>query len=426
VTRLLVLIGSGETTPSMVTTHQRVLDAVRDGGRDDPRDAVMVDSPYGFQENADELSARAIEYFARNVGHAVSALRLRSAVDLDEVAHEDALATARTARWLFAGPGSPTYMAGTWLATRLPTAVRDRLRGEGTGIPSATATVFASAAACTVGSHTVPVYEIYKAGAPPHWVPGLDLLAPLGLEAVVVPHFDNGAGGTHDTRFCFMGERRLRTMEDQLPDTTWVLGIDEHTAIVIDLDEGSARIEGRGGVTVRTRDASRTFPAGRVIGIEDLHDAAAGRDPSGSRSTRPTRTPTVGTDAGAVDEVATHVSPAARFEAAIDAHDLLAAAAVTLELTTHGGTDEEAAEELRRQVVALARLAQEALHQHRDLVAPHVEVLLQLRETARAERRFADADAIRDALTTAGVEVRDGSDGSSWEFHDPIEAARRA
>ena len=57
---------------------------------------------------------------------------------------------------------------------------------------------------------------------------------------MVVPHFDNAEGGTHDTRFCYMGERRLAVMEELLPADAWVLGVDEHTALVFDLDAGDA------------------------------------------------------------------------------------------------------------------------------------------------------------------------------------------
>ena len=34
-------------------------------------------------------------------------------------------------------------------------------------------------------------------------------MAEAGLDAVVIPHFDNAEGGNHDTRFCYLGERRL-------------------------------------------------------------------------------------------------------------------------------------------------------------------------------------------------------------------------
>jgi len=47
-----------------------------------------------------------------------------------------------------------------------------------------------------------------QGGRGPPLAAGLDLLAPAtGLRAAVVPHYDNAEGGTHDTRFCYMGER---------------------------------------------------------------------------------------------------------------------------------------------------------------------------------------------------------------------------
>lgn len=436
---LLVVMGSGETTPSMVTTHRRVLDRVRDDAGD-PRGAVVLDTPYGFQRNADEISARTLDYFARNVGHAVSVLRLRSAGELSDVAHEDALATIADAAWVFTGPGSPSYLARQWLATRLPEALGARLEREGEG-----ASVYASAAACTVGARTLPVYDIYKVGADPHWQPGLGLLGRLGLDAVLVPHFDNAEGGTHDTRYCYMGEERLAVLEDQLPTTTWVLGVDEHTALVVDVASGRVSIEGRGGVTVRAREHAVVFPAGSDLALEDLVRAATGAVDAGVGATLRRRdegdagvagtaadASGGGDDATGADEAA---DPGPRFESAIDAGDALAAAEVTVALETAvngeaAGADGEldfspSRRELRRQIVALARLAQTGLHEHRELVAPHVEVLLRLRDEARAERRFEVADAIRDALITAGVEVRDAAGGSSWEFHDPIELARR-
>ncbi len=110
---------------------------------------------------------------------------------------------------------------------------------------------FASAAALTLGSHTVPVYEIYKVGEEPRWLDGLDLLTPLGLPVAVIPHYDNAEGGTHDTRFCYLGERRLAVLERMLPSDHFVLGVDSHTALVLDLVAGTATVMGLGGVTVR-------------------------------------------------------------------------------------------------------------------------------------------------------------------------------
>ena len=137
---------------------------------------------------------------------------------------------------MFSGPGSPTYALSTWRGSSVPEALADKLAHGGV-------VVFASAAAVTVGRFSLPVYEIYKVGQPIHWLDGLDLLSPLGFgpNCVVVPHFDNAEGGTHDTRFCYMGERRLAALEEMLPEDAWVLGVDEHTALVVDLDAGARR-----------------------------------------------------------------------------------------------------------------------------------------------------------------------------------------
>jgi len=39
---------------------------------------------------------------------------------------------------------------------------------------------------------------------------------------------------------------------------------------------------------------------------------------------------------------------------------------------------------------------------------------LELRDEARLDRRFAEADFVRERLTESGIEVRDTPDGSEW------------
>ena len=67
-------------------------------------------------------------------------------------------------------------------------------------------------------------------------------------------------------------------------------------------------------------------------------------------------------------------------------------------------------------VTRLGEAADTGLRDPKELVAPYVEALLAARDKARDERRFADADAIRDRLTAAGVEIRDTPAGSDWDF----------
>jgi hypothetical protein len=184
-TRLLVIMGSGETTPTMIKPHRRIL-ASAGAGR-----AIALDTPYGFQLNADEISARTRGYFAQSVGRAVEVVSWRREPP-PGLERERALAAFREASWIFAGPGSPTYALKHWRETELPSV-----------LAQTAVLVFASAAALTLGSHTIPVYEIYKAGLDPAWEPGLNLFEELtGVKAVVIPHYDNAEGGHHDTRFC--------------------------------------------------------------------------------------------------------------------------------------------------------------------------------------------------------------------------------
>src|SRR5205814_5681653 len=208
----------GETAPTMVKPHRVIFDRVGD------RPAVLLDTPYGFQENAEEISSRAVAYFAASVGRQVSPVSWRVPPP-PGLARDRALARLDEAGWLFAGPGSPTYALKQWRDTPVPDALARALdRGA--------VVLFASAAALTLGSHTVPVYEVYKAGFDAGWVPGLDLVRrATGLPAVIIPHYDNAEGGHHDTRFCYLGERRLSTMERELPGETLILGVDENQCL---------------------------------------------------------------------------------------------------------------------------------------------------------------------------------------------------
>ena len=66
--RLLTIMGSGETAPTMIKVHRRLMEAA---GATGPGDAVLLDTPYGFQENAGDISSRAVEYFRASVGHPI-------------------------------------------------------------------------------------------------------------------------------------------------------------------------------------------------------------------------------------------------------------------------------------------------------------------------------------------------------------------
>src|ERR1700728_1426946 len=68
---ILAVMGSGETSPTMVTTHRALVARLNLAH---PR-AILLETPYRFQVNADALSARTQnEYFAKSVGLDVTVL----------------------------------------------------------------------------------------------------------------------------------------------------------------------------------------------------------------------------------------------------------------------------------------------------------------------------------------------------------------
>jgi hypothetical protein len=414
--RLLTIMGSGETTPTMARAHRAVLDRL--GER--PVPAVLLDTPYGFQENADDISDRALDYFRDSVGNPFTIASFRSA-EVDGLVRETAQVRIREARLAFAGPGSPSYALRQWAGSEIPRLLAEKLARGG-------AVTMASAAALTLGRFTIPVYEIYKVGEAPRWLAGLDLLTPLGLPVAVVPHYDNAEGGNHDTRFCYMGERRLRVLESELPEDVFILGVDGHTALVLDLDAGSAAVLGLGTVTVRKDGRSTVFPAGSEMTIADLV-AAASVVGVAAQSAGVSAPASIGVLAEAPSSRPLREEVAqleAIFQTSLDECDAPAAvrAILALEETIQAwsrDTDQsdalaQARSALRAAIVCLGEMAVEGSRDPAALVGPFVDALLAERLRARETRDWAAADAIRDRLLAAGVELHDTSEGTSWEL----------
>ena len=401
---LLVLMGSGETSPTMVEVHRSV---VRRLGR--APEAILLDTPYAFQENAADISSRARRYFATSVG-----LEVRTDAEPAALAEAD---------WVFSGPGSPTFALGRWTGSDIGAGLRARVHLR------SGATVLASAAACTAGAVAVPVYEIYKVGAAPHWLDGLDLLGPLGLRVAVIPHYDNTEGGTHDTRYCYLGERRLAIMERELSGDMAVLGIDEHTAVVIDLRSESAEVCGRGGLTVRREGAQTFFPSGTMLSLAELRDLArgvAGRDGRTTSAVPPpaggAKSPASGAGSGRTLGETVRACES-RFDAAGGRRDTGALAEAVLDLETEitrwaadteedDGGVEQARAVLRHLVVRLGGMADPRPPEERlaHLVGP----LVLLRARLRGAGAYDLADAVREALSQGGVAVEDTPDGPRW------------
>jgi cyanophycinase-like exopeptidase len=375
---MLVLIGSGETGPQMARVQREVVRRLADGvakGRQ-PR-AVVLDTPYGFQSNADQTSADLVDFLSSRLGLATTVASMRRA-DGDALERERAYEHVRHADFIFSGPGSPTYALRHWAPTDMQRALLEALAGGA-------AVVMASAAAMTLGRLTLPVYEIYKGGEDPRWLTGLDLLAQLGFGPVgLVTHWDNAEGGGHDTRYCFVGRRRLLALEAQLPEDAYILGIDEHTALVADLGQGRATVRGNGAVTLRRAGRERRLEAGEEIDLSDLGDATERGDVAG-RGDLPDIHSGRAADPGAEPSDVEHL---------------------VRELLSLDGP------ELRSGIVRLGGVASQALASQNELVPALIAALVEVRDRARSSGDYQTADLIRARLREIGVELADAEDGT--------------
>src|SRR5438132_4486738 len=390
--RLIAIFGSGEISPTMTSVHKELVARVGH-----PRlNAILLDTPFGFQPNADELVARIITYFRQHVGREIALASLRHSARATALELELFRARLSEANYVFAGPGSPTYALRHWRDNGVREGLAQKVAQGG-------CVAFASAAAIGLGAYALPIYEIYKVGEDPSWVPGLDLLGQIGVRCAVIPHYNNHEGGTHDTRFCYMGEERLGVLESMLPEDLLILGIDEYTACIIDVEAKSVTVGGRGGVTVRRRGTEKlwtrtTFP------LSELQDG----------SDNP-----VTATAGRAEAV-----PAPSGELRVDVDGLVA---MILEMESvlqerigdiAGRAERDHVRaEMRHLVIRLGDLARDSGREEiREYVAPLVDVLLSMRGDARRERRFNDADRLRAILVDCGVEVQDTPSGTAWSL----------
>ncbi len=362
-TSILAILGSGETAPNMVKVHRELfghLDSVR---------AIMLDTPYGFQENIPQLTEKTVTYFSTSLHVDVAPAPFHRFESSSELERTTFLQSVRDANYVFAGPGSPSYALAQWSPLSLGNELRHVLAN---GV-----VCFSSAAALTLGAFTAPIYEIYKVGAPLSWLPGLDVLGAVGLRAAIIPHYDNAEGGNHDTRFCYMGATRLDKLEAMLDDDVAIFGVDEHTAAIFDLEADTLSVQGRGGAYWRTRTGVIAVANGTTVPLSELRNA-----PLDPLPIQP------------VVQESRELSPAELGElVAAGTADSLDALARLVALATTGGPG-------------------------RVDPTPLVDAVLEARAAARKAGQYELSDQLRDAVTSLGIEVSDSPAGATWRFRD--------
>jgi hypothetical protein len=252
----------------------------------------------------------------------------------------------------------------------------------------------------------------------------MDILGQFGFDLVVIPHWNNAEGGTHDTRFCFMGEPRFHSLESLIPQNVPVLGLDEHTACILDLETNQAEIKGIGRVTLRTTDRELSFKPGDRLPLDVLREGQADSD----WRPDPAEAPTLQKDsARAPDSFWDNIHAlAASFQRGLEKRDprTLTNALLELDRTIWQAqrdleSDEfisQARDTFRDLIVLTGNTLAPSTGIQAECLAPLAAALLELRQKFRANQQWAEADAIRGVLQSVNITVEDNKNGSEWRM----------
>ncbi len=308
------------------------------------RHIALLETPSGFELNSYQVVERIARFLQRRLSNynpiveIVPARKRGTAFSPDDL---EILQPLQRASVIFMGPGSPTYAVRQLRGSLAWDVLRAKHR-------LGSALVFASAATIAIGQWVLPVYEIYKAGEEVHVRRGLNLLGDFGLRCSIIPHWNNTDGGEElDTSHCFVGKERFEAWRMRLPKRHLVIGLDEHTALILDFAAGVARIFGKGGVTLLRGEEEHRFTASSTFPLTFLGKM---------RFSSP-------------------------FEQGIRTE---------IWEWIQAGQEEEAEE---------------------ILIPPEVQELVNIREKARQERDWVKADALREEILHLGWQVQDTREG---------------
>lgn len=277
----IAFLGSGETSLAGGRIFEQLARQISGQVR-----IAVLETPAGFEPNSVQVAGKVADFLKTRLGNYQPQVEVIAARKKDSSFSPDdpeICAPLLRANLIFMGPGSPTYAIRQLQGSLAWELIRARHRLGAT-------LVFASAATIAVGTFGLPVYEIYKVGQEVHAVPGLDFFADLQTSLSIVPHWNNTDGGADvDTSRCFIGMDRFAEWCSQLPSAHTVLGLDEHTGIIMDFARRECQVMGVSSVSLVRACDPKIYPSGTTFPLSKigpLRFAVASRTDNG-RPTEP-------------------------------------------------------------------------------------------------------------------------------------------
>jgi len=260
----VVLLGSGETLPSSGKIHEFIARLLPENPH-----IVILETPAGFEPNSELVAGRIKNFLTRrlqNYQPTIEVLPARRRGTPFNPDNPDIVAPILKADEILLGPGSPTYGVRQLRDSLALHMIAARQRRGGILFLSSSAPI-------SFGAYTLPVYEIYKAGLDLHWVSGLNLFGAYGLELTCISHWNNKDGGEElDTSRCYIGQARFNQLLNMLPPGQTIIGIDEHTALILDFTDGQCQVHGHDSITILRAGKTQVFLGGDHFPLDILGD----------------------------------------------------------------------------------------------------------------------------------------------------------
>ncbi|MCQ3938644.1 MAG: cysteinyl-tRNA synthetase [Chloroflexi bacterium] len=258
----IAFLGSGETSLAGGRIFETLARLIPD-----PLRIAILETPAGFELNASLVAGRVGDFLKtrlQNYKPTINLIPARKKGTEFSPDNPDILKPLMRANMIFMGPGSPSYLARQLRGTLAWDVVRARHRQGAT-------LVFASAATISVGQWVLPVYEIYKVGEDVHVKDGLGFFSDFGMHVSFVPHWNNAEGGVDlDTSRCFIGMERFEQWRKLTPAENIIVGLDEHSGIIMDCEKGVCGVHGVSSVSVLKNGLAEMYPSGASFSLSEL------------------------------------------------------------------------------------------------------------------------------------------------------------
>jgi hypothetical protein len=336
----IAFLGSGETSLAGGRIFESLARLISD-----PLRIAIMETTAGFELNSFQVAARVADFLQtrlQNYKPTIDIIPARKKGTEFSPDNLEILKPLLSANIIFMGPGSPSYAVRQLKDSLAWDIIRARHRLGAT-------LIFASAATISVSAWALPVYEVYKVGEDVHAKRGLDLFADYGMNLSCVPHWNNADGGIDlDTSRCFFGMERFEQWRSLLPTENIVVGLDEHTGVILDFEAACCEVSGVSSVSILKSNGMDIHPAGVKFPLSEL-----------GQFTRP----------AAIDQGL----PPAVWEMVLN--------------------------------------AAKAEKNEENVPPAEVLALLEQRKIARAQKDFAASDKLRDQISTLGWTVQDSKEG---------------